>query len=355
MERAAYLEGPWEVLTPKLLPRSTARFEDGETKAGQRLYYRITARDTSGRTGSPSVPVMVVARAGAAPTAPLNLRATLGVQRVQLAWDAVPNAVAYQVERTDPGSDRWTPVASHTTPEPRYEDALVTGQKGVLRYRVIAVAGDNTMGAPSAILEVPLPRNWPPSAPRITGFDGTGGRVTLTFVPTGDPADTAGFYVLRGPSLAATPEVLQVQPLAASAREYTDEHVLAGEQFVYRLVAVDSALNRSEASAPVTVRVGEASLPVPPAPRARYVAGPLPKVVVTFEPAPEGNLAMVQRRAPGETAWLQVAGPMPPGAGEASDLRPPRSGKASYRVFYKTPMGTPGPPSPEVELLIPSK
>jgi hypothetical protein len=355
MERAAYLEGPWEVLTPKLLPRSTARFEDGETKAGQRLYYRITARDTSGRTGSPSVPVMVVARAGAAPTAPLNLRATLGVQRVQLAWDAVPNAVAYQVERTDPGSDRWTPVASHTTPEPRYEDALVTGQKGVLRYRVIAVAGDNTMGAPSAILEVPLPRNWPPSAPRITGFDGTGGRVTLTFVPTGDPADTAGFYVLRGPSLAATPEVLQVQPLAASAREYTDEHVLAGEQFVYRLVAVDSALNRSEASAPVTVRVGEASLPVPPAPRARYVAGPLPKVVVTFEPAPEGNLAMVQRRAPGETAWLQVAGPMPPGAGEASDLRPPSSGKASYRVFYKTPMGTPGPPSPEVELLIPSK
>ena len=101
------------------------------------------------------------------------------------------------------------------------------------------------MGIPSAVLDVPLPRNWPPSAPRITGFDGTGGRVTLAFVPSGDPADTAGVLCLARPSLAATPEVLQVQPLAASAREYTDEHVLAGEQFVYRLVAVDTALNRS--------------------------------------------------------------------------------------------------------------
>ncbi len=355
IERAAYGEGPWEVLTPKLLPRSTARFEDAALKAGQRLYYRITAKDNTDRSGSPSVPVMVVARAGAAPAAPSNLRATLGIQRVQLAWDAVPNAVAYQVERTDPGSDRWTPAASHTTPEPRCEDALVTGQTGALRYRVIAVAGDNTMGIPSAVLDVPLPRNRPPSAPRITGFDGTGGRVTLAFVPSGDPADTAGFYILRGPSLAATPEVLQVQPIAASAREYTDERVLAGEQFVYRLVAVDTALNRSEASAPVTVRVGEAALSAPPAPRARFVAGALPKVVVTFQPAPEGNLATVQRRAPGETTWLQVAGPVPPGVGEASDLRPPKSGKASYRVFYKTPMGTPGGPSLEVEVLIPSK
>ncbi len=355
IERAAYGEGPWEVLTPKVLPRSTTRFENTTPKAGQRLYYRITARDTSGRTGSPSAPVMVVARAGAAPAAPSNLRATLGIQRVQLVWDAVPNAVAYQVERTDPGSDRWTPASSHATPEPRYEDALVTGQKGALRYRVIAVAGDNTMGAPSAVLDVPLPRNFPPSTPRITGFDGTGGRVTLAFVPSGDPAGTAGFYVLRGPSLAATPEVLQVQPLAGSAREYTDEHVLAGEQFVYRLVAVDTALNRSEASAPVSVRVGESALSAPAAPLARFVSGVLPKVVVTFQPAPEGNLAMVQRRAPGETTWLQVAGPAPPGVSEASDLRPPRSGKASYRVFYKTPMGTPGPPSPEVEVVIPSR
>jgi len=355
LERSAFREGPWELLTPKLLPRSATRFEDTTSKAGQRLYYRITARDKSERTGSPSVPVMVVARAGAPPAAPANLRATLGTQRIQLAWDPVPGAATYQVERTDPGSDRWTPAASRTTPEPRYEDALVTGQKGSLRYRVLAVAGDDTLGTPSAVLEVPLPRNRPPSAPRITGFDGAGGRVTLAFVPSGDPEDTAGFFVLRSTSLTAPPEVLSIQPLPASTREFTDEHVLAGEQFVYRMVAVDAALNRSEASLPVTIRVGESTLAAPPAPRAAFVAGALPKVVVTFQPAPAGNLAMVQRRAPGETTWLQVAGPTPAGVGEASDLRPPKSGKVEYRVFYKTPMGTPGPPSPPVELALPAK
>lgn len=355
IERAAYREGPWVLLTQALLPRSTARFEDVGVKAGQRLYYRITARDKTERTGPPSVPVMVVARAAGAPAAPANLRAALGTQRIQLAWDPVPGAVAYQVERTDPASDRWTPLASRTTPEPRYDDPLVTGQKGVLRYRVVAVAGDNTMGAPSESLEVPLPRNAPPSAPRITGFDGTGGRVTLSFVPSGDPADTAGFYVTRASSVAAEPEVLQQQPLPATARSYTDEHVLAGEQFVYRVVAVDAALNRSEASAPVTARVGETALAAPPAPQAAFVAGAIPKVVVTFQPPPPGNLAVVQRRAAGETQWTDVAGPAPPGAGQASDLRPPKGGRASYRLYYKTPLGTPGPPSPAVEVEIPAR
>ena len=60
-------------------------------------------------------------------------------------------------------TDRWPPLAAQTTPEPRYDDSLVTGQKGTLRYRVVAVAGDNTLGAPSEVLEVPLPRNAPPS------------------------------------------------------------------------------------------------------------------------------------------------------------------------------------------------
>ncbi len=355
IERAAYREGPWVLLTPVLLPRSAARFEDSEAKAGQRLYYRVTARDKSERTGPPSVPVMVVARAAAPPPAPPNLRATLGTQRVQLAWDPVPGAVAYQVERTDPASDRWTPLAAQTTPEPRYDDALVTGQKGTLRYRVVAVAGDNTMGAPSEVLEVPLPRNAPPSPPRITGFDGTGGRVVLNFVPTGDPEDSVGFYVLRGTSVAAPPEVLQLQPLPASARSYVDERVLAGEQFVYRVVAVDSALNRSQASAPVTVRAGEAMLSAPPLPQAKYVGGSLPKVVITFQPAPAGNLALVQRRAKGESRWILAAGPAPPEVGELSDLKPPTSGEVLYRVYYRTPMGSPGPPSPFVEVMISGK
>jgi hypothetical protein len=103
----------------------------------------------------------------------------------------------------------------------------------------------------------------------------------------------------------------------------------------------------------VTVRVGESTLAAPPQPRAAFVAGAIPKVVVTFQAAPEGNLALLQRRTAGETSWVQVAGPTPPGVGEASDLRPPKSGKVEYRVFYRTPMGTPGPPSPAVEVTLP--
>ena len=61
---------------------------------------------------------------------------------------------------------------------------------------------------------------------------------------------------------------------------------------------------------------------------------------------------MVQRRAKDESRWILAAGPAPPGVGLLSDHKPPTSGKVLYRVYHKTPMGSPGPPSPFVEVVI---
>ncbi len=353
LEKSPFSEGPFAPLSEKPLSRTTARFTDTDTVPGQRLFYRIASLDPRGKAGAPCPPVTVVCRAAGPPPVPQALEATLGMNVVTLRWQTVSgHLLGYQVQKAPADSEKWSPASSRITPEPRFDDPIELGQSGVVRYRVLAIGSDNQASAPSNVLAVPLPDNNPPPRPRIVAYDGAGGTVTLSFVPGTPEADTSGFLVLRGAPGQPRMGVITGESLPASARTFRDTQVVPNRQYTYQVVAVDAAQNHSEPSDTVVVGVGEPALTAPPAPAAAFEAKPFPRVRVTFAAPREFVNVVVERLVQGDRAWVRVSGPLAPGTTEALDSTPPKAGRASYRIYYQTLAGAPGPPSQAAEVAV---
>lgn len=353
LEKSAFSEGPYTPLSEKALSRTTTGFTDTNTVPGQRVFYRIASLDPRGKAGSPCAPVGVLCRAAGPPPVPQGLEAILGMNVVTLRWQAVAgHLLGYQVQKTAGDSEAWSPASSRITPEPRFDDPIDLGQSGVVRYRVVAIGSDNQASAPSPVLSVTLPDNNPPPPPRITAYDGAGGSVTLSFVPGVPESESTGFLVLRGSPGQPKMGVITERPLPASARSFRDNAVVPDREYTYEVVALDGAQNHSLPSNTVTVGVGEPVLEAPPAPTAVFEASPFPRVRLTLA-APQSFVnVVVERQGPGETLWVRVAGPLPPGTTEAMDANPPRTGKVFYRAYYQTLAGAPGPPSPPVAVTV---
>jgi fibronectin type 3 domain-containing protein len=96
-----------------------------------------------------------------------------------------------------------------------------------------------------------LTDTFPPVAPAglIAVADADG--ISLIWDENTEP-DLAGYLVLRGTAPDATLQPLTVEPIEVTA--YQDIDVTAGGRYVYRIVAVDTAVppNASPPSAPVT-------------------------------------------------------------------------------------------------------
>jgi len=353
LEKSPFSQGPFAALSQKPFSRSTVRFVDTDIVPGQRLFYRIASLDPRGKAGDPSAPVAVMCRAAGPPQVPQGLEATLGMNVVTLRWQAVTgHLLGYQVQKAPADSENWSPASSRITPEPRFDDPIELGQSGVVRYRVLAIGSDNQASAPSKVLALPLPDNNPPPRPSIVAFDGAGGAVTLSFVPGSPETDSAGFLVLRGGPGQPQMGVITGAPLPSSARTFRDTQVAPGREYIYRVVAVDQAQNHSEPSDLVVVGVGEPALTAPPAPAAVFEAKPFPRVRLAFAAPWDFVAVVVERLGQGDKAWVRVAGPLAPGTTEAVDPNPPRAGGISYRVYYQTLAGAPGPPSEAIAVSV---
>ncbi|TAM56499.1 MAG: hypothetical protein EPN53_01750 [Acidobacteria bacterium] len=344
ISRSTLQAGPYTVLTPQPLPPATGTYADTDLRGGSPYFYRVQAMGPRDDLGPPSAPAMALPRNGAPPPRVTGVRADVGTTRVRLVWDPVPFQVAgYLVERQAPGAPEWVTLNSRVTPEALYDDFVGPSPGGTLRYRIVAVAYDNQASAPSDAVEAALPDTVAPAPPRITAIDGSGGKVALTFVPAPPEADTAQVLVLRASS-PSDPGVVSGDPLPGNARSFEDTLVEPGQQVVYRLLAVDPAGNRSEPSRPVAVRVGSPDLPQPPAPAAKLVNEPFPRVVITVPPPPPRLAVVVERQVEGEVGWFFIA--QTATATEVADVHPPRQGTFAYRLVYQAANGLQGPPSP---------
>ncbi len=354
VERSAFSQGPYTALTQKPLPAGTLRYSDGSGTAGTHYYYRVYSLDPRGKPGAPSHATAAVFASLSAPPSPDGLEASKGADAISLKWNPVKGAAGYRVEKTAGKEGKWSYAGNALVMDPRLDDPIVLGMEGVMKYRVTAVGGDNQASAPSAELVVELPPNRPPATPKITGFSGMGGVARIDFIPGGDPQKVQGFLVLRGATKLAEPLVVTAKPLEGSERSFTDDQAVPGQEYWYSLVAVDSAQNRSEASAPVAVRIGDPVLKTPEAPKLQYLDSPFPRVVISFVPGPGATAAVIERQSDGSSEWDRVAGPVSPGTSQALDTRPPRRGlSASYRVYYQALNGATGPVSPLATLKVP--
>ncbi len=348
VSRAPMAEGPFTVITAKPLPAGTGAFDDDGLRGGSSYYYRVQALDPRGESGPPSDPARAVPLNAGPPPAVKGLQAEVGRTRVRLTWPAVAAPVAgYYVERIAPGDTRWSRLNQQLTAEPRYDDHLGRGDGARFRYRVAAVAFDSQVSSAGDEVEAVLPDLEPPDPPRFTSASGSNGVVSLGFEPAAPPEGTDSFVVLRSASEAEEGLVVGA-PLAGGARSFTDEHVIAGETYWYRLVAVDASGNRSAASGPVTVSVLPAPVPAPPQPEAALTGSPFPHVRVHVGEVPPGLTVVLQRRREDGKTWLVVAGPTP--STDLVDMTPPEKGPLVYRVNYRSADGTAGPASPVIEV-----
>jgi hypothetical protein len=348
VSRSTLQGGPYTVITAQALPATIGSYSDMNLRGGAPYFYRIQAIGPRDEIGPPSDPAMALPTNASPPPQVTGVKVDVGTTRMQLRWDPVPFQVAgYFVQRQAPGAGDWVTLNSRVTPETRFDDYVGPSPGGTLRYRVVAVAFDNQVSPPSAVVEATLPDTVPPNPPRITSADGSGGKVELTFVAAPPAADTAQIVVVRASS-PTDPGIVVGDPLPGSASSFEDALATPGQSVFYRLVAVDAAGNRSEPSRAVAVRVGSPDLPQPEAPAVKLVSEPFPRVVITCAAPPPGLSVVVQRQGEGEAGWFFVAGPTT--ATEVSDVHPPLKGKIAYRIVYQAANGVQGPPSPPTEI-----
>jgi len=351
VERANLSTGPYEVLTAKGVSATTSSYEDTDVRGGTSYYYRIHAVGPRGDVGPPSYSIEAQPMNVGKPPRPANVKADVGNSRVRLTWDAVKFPVAgYLVQRknSDLGPTApWSQLNPRATAEPLYDDYFGLNTSGKLVYRIIAVGFDNQESRPSDEVEAALSGQVSPPTPHILGTDGSGGKIVLSFSPALPAEKTAQFLVLRG-GTPEDPGLVIGDPLPASARSFEDDHVQAGQDYWYRLVALDTSGNRSDPTLAVVVRVGTPSLPAAAPPVLAYSASPFPHVKISFSQPPAGLGVVVQRKTKSETSWLTVTGPAI--ATEALDTNPPATEEVSYRIVYQAEDGAQGPPSNPVTL-----
>jgi len=352
VERGYLHSGPYEALTPKGLSSEIATYEDTDIRGGTSYYYRVRSVGPRGDVGNPSRTAMAQPQNVGKPPQPANLVGDIGSSRVRLTWDAVKSPVAgYFVQRrnNDLGPTApWDQLNDRITAEPQYDDYLGVNASGNFSYRVVAVGYDSQIGRPSNEVLVKLQSAQSPPVPHIDSADGAGGKVVLTFSPALPENRTAQFFVLRSGAPGEEGVVLG-DPLPDSARRFEDDHVQAGQDYWYRLIAVDQTGNRSDPCQPVVVRVGSPSLPPAPKPLLNYAAEPFPQVKISFQGAPSGLAVVVERRAESESGWLTLVGPT--ANAEALDANPPASGPVFYRIVYQSENGAQGTPSEPVQLM----
>jgi len=343
VERSLQPEGPFAPVGAALA-RGATSWADRDVRAGTAYFYRLRTRTRSSGDGEPSAAVGAVARATAPPAVPQGLRADAGRTRVALTWKPVATPVAgYLIERQTPAGS-WARINPDLSQEARFDDAIGQQDGGMLLYRVTAVGFDSELGAPSRPLEVRVPDTIPPDPPRLLGIDGSDGRVTLQLTAASPSAATSQILLLRAGGPDETPLVIG-DALPATARQAADPFVRAGEEYFYRLVAVDAAGNRSQPSAAMRVRVEAPPLAAPAAPEASWQSKPFPHVRLRFAEPPTGLSVVAQRRLGEQGDWLQIGAPTR--ATEILDVRAPAEVPSiSYRIVYRDATGRDSEPSP---------
>ncbi|MDE3154395.1 MAG: hypothetical protein KGN76_04795, partial [Acidobacteriota bacterium] len=172
----------------------------------------------------------------------------------------------YEVPKTEPPAPPWLadvkgdgsvargPLASPLNPAPlgvtTYTDTRMTwGQERCYVVRARDVYDKLPIdSAPSPMTCVTLKDTFPPAAPTGLQAVASAGAISLIWNPNAEP-DLAGYLVLRG--LASGGPLAPITPAPVRDTTFRDATVQAGVRYVYAVVAVDTANNRSHPSGEV--------------------------------------------------------------------------------------------------------
>ena len=221
--------------------------------------YTVRAVDAAGNLSDPSNTATVTVPDSIAPSAPTQLRATVGTGQVVLTWNASTDNVGVTGYRIYQGA---TQVGSVTGNVLTYTH---TGVAGPLSYTVRAIDAAGNLSDPSNTRSVTVPDSIKPTIPgSLTAAAGTG-QVVLNWTASTDNAGVTGYRIYRSGT--------QVGSVSGTTLTYTHTGLAPGA-YSYTVRAIDAAGNLSDPSNTATATLADTQAPTVPANLAASAAGP---------------------------------------------------------------------------------
>jgi hypothetical protein len=157
----------------------------------------------------------------------------------------------YEVSRNGSPTNATAPVPTPVTPAPVGELQITQpitalGVERCFQVRSVdIVSGYHVRGPASPMTCLELKDTFAPAAPPSLAAVASGGAINLIWDPS-TAKDLAGYLVLRGEAPGATLTPLTKEPIDKTA--FVDSDVRPGVTYIYAVVAIDKAGNRSAES-----------------------------------------------------------------------------------------------------------
>lgn len=212
-------------------------------------YYVAVAVSAQGRNGMPSA--MLPVRLGGSPAVPSDPTLAFTETTLTLTWTSPVGSGAVIYESTPEGVEAPAPVQAAPISTGTWSTPVTFGVAKCYTIRQVHVDGPvSTESAPAGPVCVTPQDTFPPGVPTELRGAPDAGRVILTWAAV-TASDLAGYHVLRGEGPEATLQPLTTEVVPSTG--YVDTTTRPGVDYVYAVVAIDKAGNRSAASASVTV------------------------------------------------------------------------------------------------------
>lgn len=285
------------------------RWTDTSVIAGTTYEYRLLVTKSDGSAAGPPLVRRVTAKS-APIESPTAVTATRQRDQVTVRWrypeyresETAP-IIGFHVYRRTREDSLLTRLTS--LPVPRVsggkaefidlEPSSTTGSTYVVR--ALALGGREGQGSVPAIL--PGVERRPPESPRGLGVEALEGRVRLAWGIVPD-ADLLGYHVERAVGRSETYTRLTEALVPADLPQWEDTTARAGLQYFYRVIAVDSAGNRSLPTSGMSAVPFDKTPPVPPTGLRLVADGARVRLAWDASPSPDAGGYFVYRGVPGE-------------------------------------------------------
>ena len=271
VERGRKQDGPFARITTVPIPAARPEFVDTTVRGIAPYFYRIVARDQSGNESAPSNAVEALPVDHTPPVLPGLVRVEATGRRVIVRWrpSSSTDLQGYYVYRSDSGPGR---VGAKLNGTPIRDTVFVDSSASVRpgHHYVMSVtavdSAENESGKVSAA--VAIRDDAPPPAVAGLMVEDRGGRYVDVRWSASEALDVAGYEVSRtaltGRTVADSAPRNLGHLTGAPPYQLRDTTAIRGRTYLYRVVTIDSAGNRS-AAAVDTLRFTRPTLP--PAPR----------------------------------------------------------------------------------------
>ncbi len=216
-------------------------------------HFRVVAVDAAGNRSAASAAVSATVLDTQAPSAAPGVTATVSGSTVALTWSAATDNVgvtAYEVHRSTSGAVSTASTPFATSSATSWTDG--TCAVGTCTYSVVAVDGAGNRGPASAPVTVEVQDTKAPTAPTSLTATVAGTTASLTWAASSDNVGVTGYEVHRSSTSGFTPTA---STLVGSATTRSFSQTVATGTWSYRVVAKDTAGNRSAASTEARVVV----------------------------------------------------------------------------------------------------